>query len=222
MAQHQKRSSPASGRRLKALGGRSSDDSSDSGVSFVTQDTNHQNTEPQRGNRGGHRGNRGNRGGSRANSSSSGSSAGRRQPKHPILTSSPSRSTTPVSSPRAAGAPTRLPLTPTAQQPSVSNGIQIKKLPVARPGTSADLPSPSHGNNRHHNKSPGSRLPFRSVTMNQEQNWAYQQEEKIRLQDIPRAYWTNDIYQSLSRYGTIVRIEMQPRSNCYNAFVVFR
>jgi hypothetical protein len=55
-----------------------------------------------------------------------------------------------------------------------------------------------------------------------EKHWAAQQELKIKITRIPKSCWTYDVYTALSKYGTVVRVEMQPSSMDATAFVVFQ
>lgn len=53
---------------------------------------------------------------------------------------------------------------------------------------------------------------------------AHCQESKYRLLGLPKTYWTKEVYQAMSSYGSVFRIEMEmSRSDSsYNAYVVFR
>ncbi|KAF2867202.1 RNA dependent RNA polymerase-domain-containing protein [Massariosphaeria phaeospora] len=53
-------------------------------------------------------------------------------------------------------------------------------------------------------------------------NWALAQETKIKVFRIPRGCWTKDVYEAFSRYGTIVRIEMQKGAVDSIAWVSFQ
>ncbi|EOA81344.1 uncharacterized protein SETTUDRAFT_99344 [Exserohilum turcica Et28A] len=53
-------------------------------------------------------------------------------------------------------------------------------------------------------------------------NWAHSQEVKIKLYGIRKNYWTKEVYQAMSRYGNVFKIDMEPNSRDCNAFVVFR
>jgi RNA-dependent RNA polymerase len=50
------------------------------------------------------------------------------------------------------------------------------------------------------------------------------QESKFKLLGIPKNYWTKEIYQAMSAYGNVFRIEMEvsSRDSSSNAYVVFR
>jgi RNA-dependent RNA polymerase len=54
------------------------------------------------------------------------------------------------------------------------------------------------------------------------QNWALEQELKVRVFGIPRTCWTAEVHKALSQYGTIVRIEMTDGTMDFGAFVTFQ
>lgn len=52
---------------------------------------------------------------------------------------------------------------------------------------------------------------------------AHCQESKFKLLGLPKTCWTREVYQAMSSYGNVFRIEMETsRSGSYNAYVVFR
>jgi len=83
-------------------------------------------------------------------------------------------------------------------------------------------PSPrSHILQRRH--SPGNySTTHRPIVRPAAQHWAYHQEAKIKIHGLPTSKWTKDIYQAMSSYGNVVRIEMQPGQRENNAWVIFR
>jgi RNA-dependent RNA polymerase len=53
------------------------------------------------------------------------------------------------------------------------------------------------------------------------QNWANDQERKVKIVNIPKGCWTEDVYEALEKFGNIVRIEIDfERSGA--AWVTFR
>jgi RNA-dependent RNA polymerase len=44
---------------------------------------------------------------------------------------------------------------------------------------------------------------------NNHSQWASQQESKVRVLCLPKHWWTQDVYHAMSRFGTVVRIEME-------------
>jgi RNA-dependent RNA polymerase len=66
------------------------------------------------------------------------------------------------------------------------------------------------------------RSPNKSLTRGNNNNWAYHQELKIKIFGLPRGCWTQNVYEGLSKYGRVVRIEMQAGSMDCNAWVTFQ
>jgi RNA-dependent RNA polymerase len=54
------------------------------------------------------------------------------------------------------------------------------------------------------------------------QHWAYYQEKKIKLFGIAKDCWTKEVYQALSSYGNVVRVDMETGTQSNNAYVVFQ
>jgi RNA-dependent RNA polymerase len=50
--------------------------------------------------------------------------------------------------------------------------------------------------------------------------WAYGQEGKVKLIDIPKNCWTKDVYLALLPYGNVTRVDLE--ANTHNAYVVFQ
>jgi hypothetical protein len=46
------------------------------------------------------------------------------------------------------------------------------------------------------------------ISQRSAQDWADNQERKVRISNLPRGCWTMDVYQALRQFGTIVRIEI--------------
>jgi hypothetical protein len=55
-----------------------------------------------------------------------------------------------------------------------------------------------------------------------DKGWAHQQEYKIKVLDISKAFWTQHIYQALSKYGNVINIKMLLNSGLNNAYVTFQ
>jgi RNA-dependent RNA polymerase len=53
-------------------------------------------------------------------------------------------------------------------------------------------------------------------------HWASQQELKVRVLRLPRRWSTQDVYHAMSRFGTVVRIELEDNSRGKNASVSFQ
>ncbi|KAF2997398.1 hypothetical protein E8E13_005112 [Curvularia kusanoi] len=63
----------------------------------------------------------------------------------------------------------------------------------------------------------------RPIIRYDQSRWASEQESKVKIIGLPRACWTNDIYHALSKFGTVVRIQMVDIDNWSNsAFVIFQ
>lgn len=58
-----------------------------------------------------------------------------------------------------------------------------------------------------------------STSRNSSSHWVYMQELKVKVSGLPRGHWTAKIYEELSEFGTIVRIEMGTEQGC--AWVTF-
>jgi RNA-dependent RNA polymerase len=188
-----------------------------------------------RGNRGYQRGGRGSfhgaRGSDRKYSNSSGSSNGQYGPNRPILR--------PSFTPQSGAAPTdqfgrgsvraESPVTPEKERSEFTlNGHQISETYTSRRSTTTTPPrsigSPTVASrNNYGRNSPGRQnAKQRPPTRNTFGNWAYQQEHKIKLLDLPKSCWTRDVYVALSPYGNVVRIEMQAGGSKGNAWVTFQ
>lgn len=173
----------------------------------------------------------GHRGGNRSNSYSSGSSDGRRSQKRPTLKSSLAPQGHVLSSDPLNQAPAGVdsPLIPALSESTLTlNGRQINETHTTRPKASTSQsqismpPSPARGENRICNSSGGQLTTQRPVTRVDDKNWAYYQEEKIKLCGMPKSSWSIDVYNALLPYGTVVRIDMQPGSLDNNAYVTFQ
>jgi RNA-dependent RNA polymerase len=185
---------------------------------------------PQR--RGRH-GSGGGRGNSRAYSNSSGGSNDRpilRPMSAPLITQpSPERVLRPNMSHQA---PPQVdsPVTPVKQHSSFTlNGNSINETYTARLSTHTTTPprpipptqpSPRTENSRSRNSQGEQRLPQRPITKSRENNWAYEQERKVKLCNIPKGCSTKEVYQAISVYGNVVMVDIEP-GTC-NAYVVFR
>jgi len=195
----------------------------------------------QRGGRGGYRGGRG---GNRTYSGSSGSSNGQYNPNRPTLKPASASQfsqapRTPMTTMEQIPARVDSPVTPVKQLSSFElNGNSINETYIARASTTptpsparssitspprqATRASPRYGGNRPRFNSAGQPSPHRSILRNEAQHWAHRQEVKIKLSGIPKSYWTKDVYDALSSFGSLFRIEMVTGTRDNSAFVVFR
>ena len=67
----------------------------------------------------------------------------------------------------------------------------------------------------------------RQTPRNHHSHWASQQESKVRIMRLPKQWWTQDVYHAMSRFGTVVKIEMENSSRnngnwANNAWVSFQ
>jgi len=192
------------------------------------------------GNHGGGRGgSRGGRQDSRAYSNSSGSSNGQHNPNRPTLKRASIPPTSQILQPLQAPQTEGLSVTPTQQQSYVdSNGHTINETYIEKSSTSSNSPtkkppvmipprlpaqaSPRRGNPHQRYNPGGQRNAPRPILKDGAQHWAYNQEEKIKIFDIPKTYWTKEVFESMSFFGTVFRIEMESGVHSNNAYVVFR
>lgn len=205
-------------------GERGSETSSDSSTYFANRHMNRQCDDYQPG---------GGRGNGRAYSNSSESSSGQHHPNRPTVRPAFAMQDR-VTPPGPANAPLArpdAPITPGKVQSAFTlNGHQISETYTARPDSLTNSPrqtTPTStltrgGPNRYANNRGGPRTAPRPVVQDGEKDWAYQQEYKIKLLRVPKACWTKEIHQALTRYGNVVRIEMQPSARDNNAWVVFQ
>ena len=218
-----------------------SETSSNSKRSFVARNM-------YRGNqRSGPSGYRGGRGGDRTYSDSSGSSNGQHNPNRPMLKANPGSNSTQVPHNRVA-TPERLanpsasvesPVTPVKQISSFDlNGHNINETYIAGTRTGSTSPimrslitSPSrqitrashqYGDNRPRYNSVDQRNLQRPMLRDGAQNWAHNQEGKIKLSGIPKNYWTKDVYRTMASFGTVFSIDMVPGTRDNTAYVIFR
>lgn len=166
--------------------------------------------------------------GSGSYSSSSGGSSGH---DRPILrpTSAPSGHTIPLNELNSLPRRIDSPITPIrAQQEFTMNSNKISETytPTRNTATTSPrsqvLPStPTRAN--HHSNTPSRQqtLP-KLMTRNGLSNWAYEQELKIKTMGMPKMTSTKLVYQAMSRYGNVVRIDVQQNSHDCTAYVTFR
>jgi RNA-dependent RNA polymerase len=62
----------------------------------------------------------------------------------------------------------------------------------------------------------------RPVTRNMRGRWALQQELKVKVFGIPKPQWIKHVYFAMSKYGTVIRVDMEPGSQYNGAWVVFQ
>ncbi|KAH7402736.1 RNA dependent RNA polymerase-domain-containing protein [Pyrenochaeta sp. MPI-SDFR-AT-0127] len=174
---------------------------------------------------------RGDRGGQSSFSDSSGGSSGRNNQNRPtlkLLTASQDRITRPEPLNQAQTGVDAPVILTTQESTFAMNGHQINETYTKRSDTTTYQPHnftkhpPTLGKGHHRRSFGGQRTLGRPLTRDEEKNWAYHQEEKMKLWNLPKNYWTKEIYEALSLYGTIVRIDMQPGSLDNNAFVTFQ
>lgn len=176
---------------------------------------------------------RGGRGVERKSSGSSGSSNGQR----PVLRASSSRQdrTTPPFQPTEGSARVDSPVDSLKEKSSFTlNGHTISETynPSGRTATNtprSHTSSPSYSshsvptrNNYGGNTPTRQQTTQRPATRNSNMGWAYQEEHKIKVLEMPTTWWTKQVYQALSEYGNVVRIEIQRNSLDYNAWVTFK
>ncbi|KAF1947306.1 RdRP-domain-containing protein [Clathrospora elynae] len=234
---HRHATSQIAGQTLQERSEHKSETSSNSGSSFRSRNMNRGRGSYQRGGRGG---SRGGRGGNRAHSNSSGSSNGQDRPAlrpSSAPQADQGRIATPEQPNRDAPAQIDSPVTPVKQQSSFTlNGCNITETYTARTSTITSPPrqvtqasprngsqdSPQNGLNQPR-YSQGSQRPLpRPIMRDGAQHWAYHQEAKIRVLGLPKGYWTKEVYQALSLYGRVVRVEMVTGTHSNNAYVVFQ
>ncbi|KAF2030357.1 RdRP-domain-containing protein [Setomelanomma holmii] len=193
-----------------------------------------------RGARGGFRGGRGD---SRKYSGSSGSSNGSNRP---VLrpTSAPRGRVTPPD--HTSHGPSRVdsPVTPDREQTSFTmNGHTIKETYIPTGSAAANSPQPftspptTPSRTAHSTCTPSASVPAttlrqlattptlaqrRPVAGRGQGHWAYEQEFKIRLSGLPTSYWTRDVFNIMSSYSNITRIDMQKGMRDNSAWVVFQ
>ncbi|CAN9278218.1 unnamed protein product [Alternaria alternata] len=218
-----------------------SETSSNSERSFVARNM-------YRGNqRSGPSGYRGGRGGDRTYSDSSGSSNGQHNPNRPTLKANTGSNFTQVPQNRVAtpeqlanpSASVKSPVTPVKQISSFDlNGHSINETYIAGTRTGSNPPimrspitSPSrqitrashqYGDNRPRYNSVDQRNLQRPMLRDGAQNWAHNQEGKIKLSGIPKNYWTKDVYRTMASFGTVFSIDMVPGTRDNTAYVIFR
>jgi RNA-dependent RNA polymerase len=181
-----------------------------------------------RGNGGFPRGTRGR--GHRTYSGSSGSSSGRNSHPRPILrsTSVPEgRITPPVD---ASHPPARVdsPTTPIKQQSSFTmNGHTISETYTLSGGSATTPPrlysSPIPTRRNYGGSTPGcQQVSQRPITGNDMMHWTDHQEHKIKVLGLPKTCWTKEVCTAMSRYGNVVRVEIEQGSRNHNAWVTFQ
>jgi RNA-dependent RNA polymerase len=152
------------------------------------------------------------------------------QHSRPVLRQSPAprgRATPPVQRAQEA---TRVvsPITPSKEQSSFTlSGNVISE--TYTPSGSANIPSPRScalpstptRNNYGRNTPTCQHTMQRPITRNGKAG-SYQQESKIKLLGMPKTCWTKQVFETISQYGTVVRIEMQQGYLDNNAWVTFR
>ncbi|KAH8727001.1 RNA dependent RNA polymerase-domain-containing protein [Phaeosphaeriaceae sp. PMI808] len=217
----------------QAYSERSSENSPNSVASFNSRtgsNMNHRNGNYQRGGRGDRNRRRGGRGGSRTYSGSSGSSGGQVHNRPVLRSSSATESQANTSySHHQDSAQANAPVTPTRNNRTLTmSDYTIHEFHTARENTStlsraSSTPStPTSRNDRSRNTPDGSRVMHRPIKGNKTRDWAHRQEHRIKLLGIFKTSWTKDVYQTMSQYGHVVRINIQPGSYDNKAWVTYR
>jgi RNA-dependent RNA polymerase len=213
----------------------------ESSSSCGTSSGNHKGDSMNRGNRGFQRGSRargdfrGGRGGNRTYSGSSGSSSGQNNHNRPILrTSYIAASGTPPSD-HLSRCPARIdsarldsPVTPIKEQSSFTmNGHTISETYTPSGNSISSSPRPYGSPTSTQRNYGGNILGYRAATQrpttrNGEMRWADNQEHTIRILGVPRTCWTKEVYEAMSRYGNVARIEIRAGAPERNALVTFQ
>jgi RNA-dependent RNA polymerase len=175
----------------------------------------------------------GGRGGNRTYSSSSGSSNGQHSYNRPVLrpASATRGRVTPPDQINRSAARANSPFTPSKEQSSfIMNGHSIsekytpsRSRDTSSPGayTSPSSPTPTRGN--YGGNTPGHQYTVqRPVTRHGDSNWAALQQDKVKIVGISKSCWTKQVYQAVSQYGTVVRIDVEQGSRDNNAYVSFQ
>ncbi|KAF1913648.1 RNA dependent RNA polymerase-domain-containing protein [Ampelomyces quisqualis] len=187
-----------------------------------------------RGTGGPHRGGRGGggtpigRGGSRSYSGSSAGSSGHDRPV--LRTTHASRGLT-APSIELNQRPGRIdsPNSPVRSQQEFTMNSQKISETYRPPRNNATTPPRSRAlphtliRTNHRSNTPGQQqaLP-RTVARNGLDNWAHEQELKIKTMGMPKMSSTKLVYQAMSRYGNVVKIDIQQNSHDCTAYVTFR
>jgi RNA-dependent RNA polymerase len=174
------------------------------------------------GNGGHHRGGRG---------SYSGSSGGSSGHDRIILrpSSAPRGHKTPSNKPNQHSGRIDSPITSVrAQQEFTMNSHKIsetytptRNTATTPPHSRALPPTPTRINYRSNTPKRQQTLP-KPMTSNDMANWAYEQELKVRMIGIPKMSSAKQVYHAMSRYGNVVRIDIQQNRHDCNAYVTFR
>jgi RNA-dependent RNA polymerase len=183
---------------------------------------------PQRGRGGAF--NHGKRGGysSRTYSNSSGNSgsSGSKSQGHAILRSLPVHQG--YATPPKQGATSSI--IPPSEQPTNFdlNGHNINETfkprsAYASPRRECKPTSPTKGSNRSRPSTPETQYtPTKPLIKRNNDNLVLDQDARVRLIKIPKAYWTKDVYFAMCKYGTVIKIEMIVGSRSNDAVVVMQ
>jgi RNA-dependent RNA polymerase len=104
--------------------------------------------------------------------------------------------------------------------------ISTPKTPTTPTRSHASPAAPARRN--YEGNFPGRQPPVRQppinrpLTRNGENSWAHNQEYKIKILGMSNTCWTKKVHEAMSRYGNVVRIEIQPGARDNNAWVVFQ
>jgi hypothetical protein len=109
------------------------------------------------------------------------------------------------------------------------NGNNIKETfrprskAYASSQSSSKSPSPSKGSSRSRHGISGTQdTQAMPLVKRSNDSWALDQDARLRLVNIPKEYWMKDVYFAVSRYGTVVKIEMIVGSRGNDAIVILQ
>ena len=134
----------------------------------------------------------------------------------------------PHTSPDRADSPTT-PETSTSERSSfILNGQQINETYKPKPSAAASQSTPSYPESSTiDTERPRQRVTThyalnRPPTYNTRGQWALGQQSKVRILGIPKQYWTKDVYLAMSKFGTVIKVDMEIASRDNNAWVIFQ
>jgi RNA-dependent RNA polymerase len=170
------------------------------------------------------------RGGSRTYSGSSGSSGGQHNYNRPVLRpmSSPRGRMTPPTQYKRSPDRVDSPATQVREQLDFTmNGHSISETYTPRRSNVATSPDPSVP------PTPTTQTNYRGNTLtcqlavqrpfkgNSPIEESHDKEYKIKIAGVPKTCWTKQVYETMSRYGNVIRIGMEPSFRDNIAFVTF-
>jgi hypothetical protein len=158
-------------------------------------------------------------------SDNSGSPASKNR-SQPILRSTPGQSY--ALPPKRHTGTSAVPLNHEHRNHSI-NGNNIKETfrprskAYASSQSSSKSPSPSKGSSRSRHGISGTQdTQAMPLVKRSNDSWALDQDSRLKLVNIPKEYWMKDVYFAVSRYGTVVKIEMIVGSRGNDAIVILQ